>query len=66
VNYCPSGYNGTPCTLTGGEELAISYMFNLPTNTFVNEGSGGAGYNITTGRQAVKNRGIQFDGATDT
>jgi hypothetical protein len=41
-------------------------MFNLPTNTFVNAGSGGIGYNITTGRQAVKNRGIHFDGATDT
>ena len=69
MNYCPSGYNGAACTLTGGDELALSYSFNHPRNAFTNAGSA-SGFDVTSvvvapAGNPAKNRGIYFDGTND-
>ena len=73
MSVCPSGFLGGSCTLTGGDELALSVNFNIPNDTFTNSGSSsGTLASLTTtidsgsgAGHPAKYRGLYFDGANN-
>ncbi|MEE4246955.1 MAG: hypothetical protein V2I33_16200 [Kangiellaceae bacterium] len=70
---CPTGYTESSgkCSIADGDELIISYNFNVPSNSYINGGSEGSTYDIIsvmdgTSGYPAKNRGIHFKGVPET
>ena len=64
-----TGGSGSAMTITGGDEMIVSYNFNKPTNDFTNNGTAGAvTLTVTTANPSgfpAKYRSLYFDGTLD-